>query len=222
MDARSKVERDHTFLKGLLCSWNLLSSHDTPRVGTVVNDPVRAKLAWLMQCTLPGIPLIYYGEENGMLGGADPDCRRPMVWNESRWNHAQRAWLKQLIAVRQAPAALKYGDILVLGDRLPGNALVFLRATGVPGEEALVIVNGADAPLQVRLMLPYSHWYDGIPLKDALGNAPDTLVQAGSVMLNIAPLSGAVYLPHNPYNNYQFFKPRNLGEVGMATIPQMR
>ena len=126
-------------LKGLLCSWNLLSSHDTPRLGTVVNDPVRARLAWLMQCTLPGIPLIYYGEENGMLGGPDPECRRPMVWNEASWNQGQRAWLKQLIAVRQASAALKYGDIIVLGDRLPGNALVFLRATGVPGRPGWVL-----------------------------------------------------------------------------------
>ena len=209
-------------LKGLLCSWNLLSSHDTPRLGTVVNDPVRAKLAWLMQCTLPGIPLIYYGEENGMLGGADPECRRPMTWNENQWNQEQRAWLKQLIAVRQASAALKYGDIIVLGDRLPGNALVFLRATGVPGEEALVIVNGSEAPLHVRLMLPYSHWYDGIPLKDALSNALDTQVQAGSVMLDIAPLCGAVYLPTNPYRNYNFFKPRNSGEVSVATIPPVR
>ena len=71
-------------------------------------------------------------------------------------------------------------------------------------------------------MLPYSHWYDGVPLKDALGNAPDALVQAGSVMLHIAPLSGAVYLPHNPYSNYHFFKPRNSGEVSVATIPAGR
>jgi alpha-glucosidase len=71
-------------------------------------------------------------------------------------------------------------------------------------------------------MLPYSHWYDGIPLKDAMGNAPDTLVHAGSVMLAIAPLSGAVYLPTEPYKNYNFFKPRNSGEVGVATIPSVR
>ena len=124
--------------------------------------------------------------------------------------------------MRQASAALKYGDIIVLGDRLPGNALVFLRATGVPGEEALVIVNASDAPLRVRLMLPYSHWYDGVPLRDALGMAPDAKVHAGSVMLDISPMSGAIYLPTNPYSNYNFFKSRNSGDVSVATIPPTR
>ena len=60
-------------LKGLLCSWNMLSSHDTPRLITSLGDAEKARLALLMQFTLPGVPLIYYGEEIGMEGGADPD-----------------------------------------------------------------------------------------------------------------------------------------------------
>ena len=196
-------------LPGLLCSWNLLSSHDTPRVRSAVGNASNARLAWLVQCTLPGIPLIYYGEEIGMRGDGDPDCRRPMRWNEIDWDHDQRAWLKQLIALRQAQAALQYGDIQVLGDRLPGNALVFLRYTNVPGEAALVVVNAATTALQVRLMLPYSHWYDGATLHDALGVASAACVQAGSVMLHVAAQSGAVYLPGNPYQHYDLFKARN-------------
>jgi alpha-glucosidase len=46
-----------------------------------------------MQFTLPGVPLVYYGEEIGMEGGVDPDCRRTMRWNEAEWNHAQRDWV---------------------------------------------------------------------------------------------------------------------------------
>lgn len=209
MNCAIKDARDGYGLKGLLCSWNLLSSHDTPRLGTTVGHATKARLAWLMQFTLPGIPIIYYGEEIGMQGGPDPDCRRPMRWNPKDWDHAQHAWIKQLIAMRQSQPALQYGDIIVLGDRLPGNALVFLRHTDVPGEAALVVVNRSDAALQVRLMLPYSHWYDGVTLHDALGHAKDSMVQAGSVLLDIAPLSGAVYLPGNPHPNYSFFKARN-------------
>ncbi len=196
-------------LKGLLCSWNMLSSHDTPRLITTVGDAEKARLAFLMQFTLPGVPLIYYGEEIGMEGGADPDCRRTMRWREDDWNHDQRDWVKRLIAIRQNNPALQYGEVTVLGDRLAGNALVFLRHTTVPGEEALVIVNNDDKPLQVRLLLPYSHWYDGVPLRDALGIAPDTKVQAASVKLNIAPRSGAIYQAAEPHTHYTFFKPRN-------------
>jgi alpha-glucosidase len=46
-------------------------------------------------------------------------------------------------------------------------------------------------------------------LRDALGNAPDTRVEAGSVRLKIAPYSGAVYQAAELYKNYTYFKPRN-------------
>jgi alpha-glucosidase len=201
--------RDGYGLKGLLCSWNMLSSHDTPRLITAVGSVEKAQLALLMQFMLPGVPLVYYGEEIGMQGGNDPDCRRTMRWDEAEWNQPQRQWVKQLIAIRQASPALQYGDVIVLGDRLKGNALVFLRHTEQPGEATLVIVNLDDKPLDCVLMLPYSHWYDGVPLRDALGNAPDTRVEAGSVRLKIAPYSGAVYQAAELYKNYTYFKPRN-------------
>ena len=198
-------------LNGVLCSWNMLSSHDTPRLRTTIADPVLARLAQLMQFTLPGVPLVYYGEEIGMQGGADPDCRRTMRWDEREWDHGQLAWVKQLIQIRQSNPALQYGDVTVLGDRLPGNALVLLRHTDVPGEAALVVVNLSDKPLETILMLPYSHWYDGVPLRDALGVASDTRVEAGSVRLKITPRSGVVYQAFEPYKNYRYFKARNLG-----------
>ncbi|MGQ5523818.1 glycoside hydrolase family 13 protein [Chitinimonas sp. PSY-7] len=209
MNAAVRDAREGYGLKGLLCSWNMLSSHDTPRLITTVGSAAKARTALLMQMTLPGVPLIYYGEEIGMLGGADPDCRRPMRWNESEWDHSQRIWMKQLIAIRQASPALQYGDVTVLGDRLPGNALVFLRHTEQPGEAALVVVNHSDKPMQQKLLLPYSHWYDGVPLKDALGISPDIKVQAASIQLSIPANSAAIYQANEPYQHYTFFKPRN-------------
>ncbi|WP_288842641.1 alpha-amylase family glycosyl hydrolase [uncultured Deefgea sp.] len=209
MNAAIQDARDAYGLEGLLCSWNMLSSHDTPRLITTVGNLHDAQLAMAMQFTLPGIPLVYYGEEIGMQGGADPDCRRPMRWNEADWNHAQRAWVKQLIAIRQQNTALQYGDVIVLGHRLAGNTMVFLRFTDVPGVAALVVVNLADTPLASRLLIPYSHWYDGVPLRDALGGAPDCKMQAGSVLLQLPARSVAIYQAFEPYQNYTFFKPRN-------------
>ncbi|MBV8659665.1 MAG: glycoside hydrolase family 13 protein [Burkholderiales bacterium] len=196
-------------LEGLLCSWNMLSSHDTPRLLTTLGDSARVQLAQLAQFTLPGIPLLYYGEEIGMAGGPDPDCRRPMRWNSTEWDHQQREWVKKLIAIRQSNPALQFGDVTVLGDRLNGNALIYLRHTGELGEAALVIVNLSDTPIEQTLLVPYSHWYDGVPLIDALGNAPGTRVAAGSVRLTVPAKSGAIYQATEPYQHYTFFKARN-------------
>jgi alpha-glucosidase len=101
----------------------------------------------------------------------------------------------------------------VLGDRLRGNALVFLRHTEMPGEAALVVVNLGDAPLEVTLLLPYSHWYDGVPLRDALGTSPEMKVAAASLRLNVAPRTAAIYQPHEPYADYRYFKERNRGQA---------
>ena len=211
MNAAIRDAREAYGLKGLLCSWNMLSSHDTPRLITTVGNVADAQLALALQFTLPGIPLLYYGEEIGMEGGADPDCRQPMRWNEADWNHAQRAWVKQLIYIRKKNPALQYGDICVLGDRLQGNTLVFLRFTDVPGEAALLVMNLSDAPLSAKLLIPYSHWYDGVPLRDALGHAPNLKLNAGSVQLEIPARTVSIFEAFEPCQNYTFFKPRNRG-----------
>ena len=98
-------------LEGLLCSWNILATHDTPRLKSTLAGAAQLRLAQLAQMTLPGVPLIYYGEEIGMEGATDPENRRPMVWDETRWDPEQRSWVKALIAIRQGNPALRYGEV---------------------------------------------------------------------------------------------------------------
>ncbi|MFN8449073.1 MAG: glycoside hydrolase family 13 protein [Anaerolineae bacterium] len=65
----------------------LLGSHDTPRIRTLCRgDAARTMIAIALQMTLPGTPMVYYGDEIGMEGENDPDCRRPMIWDERRWH----------------------------------------------------------------------------------------------------------------------------------------
>lgn len=44
------------------------------------------KLMAIFQFTYVGAPMIYYGDEVGMWGANDPDCRKPMVWSELTYN----------------------------------------------------------------------------------------------------------------------------------------
>jgi len=46
----------------------------------VDEERLKQKLVVAIQMTMPGAPLVYYGDESGMWGGDDPDCRKPMVW----------------------------------------------------------------------------------------------------------------------------------------------
>ncbi len=86
---------------------NLVSSHDTDRVASMMLNPDRdydrenrsqdsnprydnakpgpedyrrVRLLALLQMTYVGAPMVYYGDEAGMWGADDPTCRKPMLW----------------------------------------------------------------------------------------------------------------------------------------------
>lgn len=82
-------------------TWNFLSNHDTMRFHSLVDHPPRYQQALALVYLLPGVPVVYYGEEVGMTGGADPDNRGAMPWEAvaqhpesvdmiSRWNRLRR------------------------------------------------------------------------------------------------------------------------------------
>jgi len=84
-----------------LC-FNLLDSHDTPRIMTESdNDKIKVKNAFLMLFLLPGSPCIYYGSEIGLCGGPDPDNRRPMLWKEGEADMELFNFFQRLIAFRK-------------------------------------------------------------------------------------------------------------------------
>ena len=96
-----------TPLPNLKAMMNVAATHDTPRLSTSLfnrgqykyrvgrkNNPTyqveqppeeivaRQKLLLVQQFTWIGAPHIYYGDEVGMWGADDPDCRKPMLWDD--------------------------------------------------------------------------------------------------------------------------------------------
>ena len=101
----------NTALDGYL--WNFIDSHDTERFShSVENNIKKQKLAAALQLLLPGMPMIYYGDEVDLNGGPDPDCRRGMLWDESRQNKEMLSYYQTLIRIRREYAALTEGDIV--------------------------------------------------------------------------------------------------------------
>ncbi|KRM72186.1 glycoside hydrolase family 13 protein [Lacticaseibacillus brantae] len=86
-------------------NFNLLDSHDTPRVLTTLNGNLQQLQAIItLLFTLPGNPVIYYGDEVGLVGGPDPDNRAFYPWGHE--NQAVLAMYQQAIQRRYTQPAL--------------------------------------------------------------------------------------------------------------------
>ena len=86
-------------LEGYL--WNFIDSHDTARfLHSAGHDTGKHRLAAALQLLLPGMPMIYYGDETALEGGPDPDCRRGMLWDENRRNKEMLGYYQTLLKIR--------------------------------------------------------------------------------------------------------------------------
>jgi alpha-glucosidase len=98
-----------------LSQFNLLGSHDVARVLTVFKgDVALLKIAITALFTYIGVPCIYYGDEVGLGGGNDPDCRRTFPWDTALWNQDLLEHYKQLIQLRKGSRVLQEGAFVML------------------------------------------------------------------------------------------------------------
>jgi neopullulanase len=129
---------------------NLLDSHDTPRfITTAGGDETALRLAYLFLFTFIGAPCIYYGDEVGLDGGPDPECRKSFPWDESRWNQELHDYMKDLIHLRNAHPALRRGSYKrIFSDN---EMLAFTRQ--YMGKIYLVVINAGLKERQLHLDL---------------------------------------------------------------------
>ena len=172
---------------------NFLGTHDTPRVLTLLGGvPLpegreaqsvfsltqlqreaaleRLHVAAAILFTFPGSPMIYYGDEAGMEGAADPFNRQTYPWGQE--NQTLLEWFRWLGQLRKGRASLRRGTLSWLAAQ--GPLLAYLRE--VPGEATATLVNagpeeqtvtlpgggfqdlrtGESIPGEVASVLPYS------------------------------------------------------------------
>ena len=117
--------------------YNLLDSHDTMRMLRRVGDNKDIlKLAFVFLFTFTGSPAIYYGDEIGLSGGGDPDCRRCMIWDEREQDLDLYNFFKNIIRLRKENPDFASVDITWL--HTEDNFLVYRK------EKTIVIVNNSD------------------------------------------------------------------------------
>ncbi|MEN3041848.1 MAG: cyclomaltodextrinase, partial [Fervidobacterium sp.] len=134
--------------KNIYGCWNMLDSHDTQRLASIIPDKNLRKLAILLQFTFPGVPVVYYGTEIGMKGGNDPDCRRPMIWDETSWDVELMNFYKKLINLRKNSIGLKIGKFELIRE----DPLVFLRKAPYVLDNIIVAINkGKEKSIAVSI-----------------------------------------------------------------------
>jgi glycosidase len=114
--------------------------------------------------------MIYYGDEAGMWGGDDPDCRKPMIWPEMNYeaevshpfnkprpkdevsfNQELYEWYKKLINVRNENEVLALGDLNFFLIDDANNILGYERTNG--DDIIIVILNNQDKPIEYKLRM---------------------------------------------------------------------
>jgi len=192
IDTINNIRRDYN-KENLYVLMNLLGSHDTERLASLIVNPdhwydhnanpaqresfdirkptklerKKQKLMVGIQMTMPGAPMIYYGDEVGMWGGDDPDCRKPMVWNEYNYEVEKTHpfgkarpedsvkvdrqlfdWYKKLVSIRKENLELSQGNLEFL-DLKNKNVLGFTRSLN--GITTTIIINNSNDEVKIKL-----------------------------------------------------------------------
>ena len=140
----SRFVQNLGYLKGRLnkkcypLMWNLIDSHDTARFLYLCNNNKKKQhLAAAFQLLLPGMPMIYYGDEYAMPGANDPDCRRGMYWDEEYQDQEMFEWYKQLLHIRKAHTCIVDGELIETIVKDEEETIVFIRKNG---EETIALI----------------------------------------------------------------------------------
>jgi alpha-glucosidase len=131
-------------------SWQLLDSHDTARFRTIAGSRGRQLVGIGMQMTMPGVPMIFAGDELGLEGAWGEDARRTMPWDRpDSWDGELLEAYRSLVSLRRKSATLARGGMRYA--HVSDDAIAYLREGR--DETLLCFAARADHP-EVRLPFP--------------------------------------------------------------------
>ena len=129
-------------------SWNLLSSHDSPRFRSLVGGSHDRHVAGaVLMVGLPGTPMIFAGDEIGMQGRWGEDSRTTHPWDDkSEWDETLFDAYAKLHRIRADSHALTHGGIRYI--HIESDAVVFIRESD---QERLLICVARTAVSEIRI-----------------------------------------------------------------------
>ncbi len=164
-------------------------SEDPKKAGwtreVLVGDSIayyKSKLLFAFIMTIPGIPVIYYGDEIGMYGGNDPDNRKMMKFDSLSANETDlKNTVKKIISIRKTSLPLIYGDYKFL--EVSDSTFAYQRAYFE--DINVVILNKSFHPRMFRLGI--DKHYHLTNLQSNFGNSLN--IKDNFIEITIPPLS---------------------------------
>jgi alpha-glucosidase len=135
--------------RSLITSWNILGSHDTARIRTVVGTSERQVAALALAVGLPGVPMVFAGDEIGATGSWGEDSRTPFPWDDTdAWDADTLAAYRALLGIRRDRVSLGVGGLRWL--HVGTDSIAFVREH--PEESTLVVVaRNQSEPVRIPL-----------------------------------------------------------------------
>ncbi len=189
---------------------HMLDNHDTARFFSVANgdasaDPwgaspaaqptsaeayARQTLGLVALLTLPGLPVLYYGDEVALAGGSDPDSRRVMPEDDALLEpqRAVRDVARTVGQLRRCSEALRRGGRKAL--HVEPRVWAFSRGDDAADDRALVLVHASTGPSAAQLpgtALPAGSYVDVL-------SGAEVTIDAGSPV-EVPPLTARVLVP---------------------------
>ncbi len=135
--------------RSLITSWNILGSHDTARIRSVVGSSERQVAALALAVGLPGVPMVFAGDEIGATGLWGEDARTPFPWHEPGvWDQQTLAAYRALLGLRSTSRALATGGLRWL--HVGADSLAFVRELA---DEAVLVVVARHQAETIRIPL---------------------------------------------------------------------
>ncbi|EWG12540.1 alpha-glycosidase [Cytobacillus firmus] len=132
-------------------AFNLVGSHDTPRLLTECEDNKdRVKLIYTLLFTFMGSPCLYYGDEIGLNGTMDPGCRKCMEWDEEKQDRELFSHIQKLIKLRKEEKLLANEGQFEFVQTDP-NIVAYRKYD----DEKTIIVLANPADESAEFVLPY-------------------------------------------------------------------
>lgn len=144
-----------------------IDNHDNPRYTSLYpkNSDKHAKQALIFMYTYPNIPVLYYGTEVGMTGGADPDNRQFMEWDKTD-AHELMTLIPDLAEIRKT-----YVEQFTLIDY---EKEILVYEVSKNDKKLLVVINASSKEKEVLFD------YDAKALKDYYSNSDENRFSNGS------------------------------------------